>query len=106
MCGRRSGHAPESTHLRSCEGAGGVGLALRLGIGHFWSKEPLDLGFAVADAAVARGVLTYRAVSIAIDSNFLWAIGVPLCVRVSYCPFKSIFIAYGEFLGRNRIDTS
>ena len=80
MCGRRRSHALKSTHLGCCEGAGGVGLALRLGIGHFWSKEPLDLGFAVADAAVARGVLTYRTVAIAIDRDFLWAIGVPLCV--------------------------
>lgn len=56
-------------------------MALRLGVGDLRSKEPLDLGFAIADAAAGvGGVLAYGTVTIAIDSDFLWAIRVPLCV--------------------------
>lgn len=62
----------------ACKGAGGVGLALRLGIGDLWSKEPLNFGFAVADAAAAFDdageLLNYGAVPITVDSDLLWAI--------------------------------
>lgn len=92
--------------LGCCKGAGGVGLALRLGVGDLRSKEPLDLGFAVAEAAAVGGVLAYGTVPIAVDGNFLWAIRVPLCVRVSCCLFKSVSITYYEFLVGNRIDAS
>ncbi len=56
------------------KGAGGVGLALRLGVGDLGSKEPLDFGFAVADAAAGGGVLAYGAVAVAVDGQFLGAV--------------------------------
>ena len=49
-------------------------MALRFGVGDFRSKEPLYLGFAVADAAAARGVFAYGTIPIAVDGNLLWAI--------------------------------
>ena len=48
-------------------------MALRLRIGHLWSKEPLDFGFAVAQAPAARGVLAYGAVPVAVDGDLLGA---------------------------------
>ena len=81
-------------------------MALRLGVGDLRSKEPLDLGFAVADAAAVGGVLAYGTIPIAVDGNFLWAVRVPLCERVSCCLFESVSITYYEFLVGNRIDTS
>ena len=92
--------------LGCCEGARGVGLALRLGVGDFGSKEPLDLGFAIADAAAAGGVFAYGTVTIAIEGDFLRAIRVPLFVLVSDCRFRSMFATYYEFLIGHRIDTS
>lgn len=92
--------------LGCCKGTGGIGLALRLGVGNLRSKEPLDLGFAVAEAAAVGGVLTYGTVPIAVDGDLLRAVRVPLCVSVSCCLFKSVLITYYEFLIGNRIDAS
>lgn len=55
-------------------------MALRLGVGDLRPKEPLDLGFAVAEAAAVGGVLTYGTIPIAVDGNFLRAIRIPLSV--------------------------
>ena len=91
----------------SCrKGAGGIGLALRFGVGNLGPKEPFDLGFAIADAATAGSIFAYGAVPIAVDGGLLWAIWIELCVRVSYCLFKGVSITYFEFLVGNRIDAS
>lgn len=81
-------------------------MALRLRIGDLWSKEPLDLGFAVLGAAAFRGVRADGTISIAVDGEFLWAIRVPLCVRVSRCLFKNASTTYCEFRVSNRINAS
>ena len=88
------------------KGAGGVGLALRLGVGDLRSKEPLDLGFTVAEAATTGGILAYGTVPIAVDCDFLWAIRVPLCERLSCWPIQECKITYYELLVGNRIDAS
>ena len=92
--------------LSCCEGAGGIGLALRLGVGNLGPEEPFDFGFAVADAATASGVFTYRAVAIAVDGGLLWAVWVELCVRVSCCMSEGVLRTYYEFLVGNRINAS
>ena len=92
--------------LSCCKDAGGIGLALRLGVGDLGPEEPFDLGFAVADAATAGSVFAYGTVPIAVDGGLLWAIWIELCVRVSHCLFKGGSITYYEFLIGNRIDTS
>ena len=92
--------------LSCCKGAGGIGLALRLGVGNLGSEEPFDLGFAIADAATVGGVFAYGAIPIAVDGSLLWAIRIKLCVRVSCFLFKGVSITYYEFPVGNRIDAS
>ena len=81
-------------------------MALRLGVGDLRSKEPLDLRFTVAEAATAGAILAYGTIPIAVDGDFLWAIRVPLCDRVSCYIFKSVSIKYYELLIGDRIDAS
>ena len=55
-------------------------MALRLGVGDLRSKEPFDLGLAVAETEVFGVVLAYRTIPVAVEGGFLWAIRIELYV--------------------------
>lgn len=79
-------------------------MALRLGVGDLGPEEPVDLGFAVADAAAVGVVFAYEAVPVGVDGGLFGAFGVELCGGVSCGVWEGGGMTYDEFLVGNRVD--